>query len=72
MMVAEDRYPDKKIAELVGISERTLENWKKAEKFKQRVAHLVNIYAENASVEAWRDVKGVLRCWRTFTTSCWT
>src|SRR2546428_4488214 len=47
-LLAEDRYPDIKIAELCGVTERQLQNWKQRPEFRSRIAELVGIYAERA------------------------
>ena len=47
-MLAEDRYPDIKIAELVGITERQLQNWKKVDTFAARVAEITKAYSDRA------------------------
>lgn len=46
MLVAQDELPDKQIAEAVGISERTLERWKRRPEFMARVQE---------HVAAWRE-----------------
>src|SRR5437870_3170936 len=39
-MLAEDRFPDRKIAELCGISEQSLNKWKQRPEFSARVQEL--------------------------------
>ena len=47
-LLAEDRFPDRKIAELCGISEQSLNKWKQRPEFSARVQELIAIYAERA------------------------
>jgi hypothetical protein len=47
-LVADDRHSDTRIAELCGITERTLERWKKEPKFSERVQSIVLTYSERA------------------------
>jgi len=47
-LVAEDRHSDARIAELCGITERTLERWKKEPMFSERVKSIVLAYSEKA------------------------
>ncbi len=47
-LLAEDRFPDRKIAELCGISEQSLNKWKQRPEFAARVQELIAIYAERA------------------------
>lgn len=45
-LVAEDRFPDVKIAEICEISEACLSKWKKRPEFAERVKELTAIYGE--------------------------
>jgi len=45
-LVAEDRFPDVKIAEICGISEACLSKWKRRSEFAERVNELTDIYGE--------------------------
>jgi hypothetical protein len=45
-LVAEDRFPDLKIAEICEISEACLSKWKKRAEFAERVKELTAIYGE--------------------------
>ena len=47
-MVAEDRYSDSRIANEVGVSERTLERWKEQQNFQGRVQEIVHAYSRRA------------------------
>jgi hypothetical protein len=47
-LVAEDACTDNKIAELVGVSKRTLERWKRDNAFKTRVDAISEAFAERA------------------------
>jgi len=47
-LLAEDRFPDRKIAELCGISEQSLNKWKQRPEFSARVEELIAAYAERA------------------------
>jgi hypothetical protein len=47
-MVAEDRHPDWKIAESLGISESALTKWKRDKAFAARVAELTAQFSERA------------------------
>lgn len=48
LLLAEDRYPDRVIAEKLGISEQSLNKWKKEENFAARVAEITVAYADRA------------------------
>jgi hypothetical protein len=45
-LVAEDRFPDVRIAEICDISEACLSKWKKRPEFAERVKELTGIYGE--------------------------
>ena len=47
-LLAEDRHPDIKIAELCGISERNLQKWKQRPEFRSRINELTGMYADRA------------------------
>lgn len=47
-MVAEDRRPDWKIAELLGISESTLTKWKRDKVFAARVAEITKEFSDRS------------------------
>ena len=44
--VAEDELTDTEIAEKLGVTQRTLERWKRQDNFRARVNTLVNVYAD--------------------------
>jgi len=48
IMLAEDRYPDEKIAEVCGISRRTLDRWKNNQVFAAKVEAVSKRYADRA------------------------
>src|SRR4051812_46590346 len=48
LLVAEDRFPDRKIAEMVGITERQLDRWKHEVLFQSRVHSITRAYSERA------------------------
>jgi hypothetical protein len=48
ILLAEDRLSDKKIGELCGIHETTLNKWKRRPEFKERIAELTQIFADRA------------------------
>ena len=51
MLIAEDHYNDKKIAELCFVSVACITKWKRRPEFKERVAELTQIFADKALKE---------------------
>lgn len=61
MLVAEDALSDEEIAGKVGISRRTLTNWKRDPAFQERVTEMVAQFAEQAASHAIADLDHRIR-----------
>src|SRR5258708_39079574 len=48
VLLAEDHLSDDRIAELVGVSRKTIQRWKQTSAFSRRVRQVVGVFAERA------------------------